>query len=420
MDKVYNVIIAHPGKQHSFQTAIAMEKKGFLKYYVTSVYNKKGSLTRFLERHVNGDLKKKLKNRCCNILPDYKVKQINELLVVITLFLNRFPLVQYFTENWNYLVESLFYKRLMPFVKKVNPDALIIYNGSSKKHLSILSKTNIVTFMDMSIAKREYIHDILQNEINETGLNEIKKMHMSYWDSKMIKSDIEGCNMVDYFLVPSNFVKKSLVDNGVPTNKIIKVPYGVDIDKFTFIPRIKTDDILKLIYVGNISYRKGSHRLLNVVSKLKGVELYLAGTYDDNSFLYKDYKEFKHIHFLGFVTRDKLNELYNMCDVFVLPSLCEGMAMVGLEAMATGLPLICTFNTGVNDVVEDGVNGFVYKANDNDRLREKIVWFRENQDKIPTMAQNARTTSLNYSWEIYYKNVVEAVLKCIKEKEIQK
>lgn len=417
MDRKYKVIVAHPGKQHSFQTAIAMEKNGLLMYYVTSVYNKKGSFTRFLEEHVKGDLKKKLKNRCCSLLPDGKVKQINEIFVVFTLFLNRFPFFQYLTENWNYFVESLFYRRLMPFVKREKPDALILYNGSSKKHLSVLDNTNIVTFMDMSIAKREYIHDILQNEINETGLTEIKKMHMSYWDSKMIKSDIEGCNMVDYFLVPSNFVKDSLVKNGVPMNKIIKVPYGVDISKFTYIPRKKESDILRIIYVGNISYRKGSHRLLEVVSQLEGVELYLAGTFDDKSSLYCNYKDFKHIHFLGFVTRDRLNKLYNNCDIFVLPSLCEGMAMVGLEAMATGLPLVCTFNTGVNDVVENGVNGFVYHADNNAELREKIVWFKNNQAKIPEMAKKARATSLNYSWEIYHRNVAEAVVKCIKERQ---
>ena len=305
----------------------------------------------------------------------------------------------------------------MPFVKKENPDALIIYNGSSKKYLSNLCKTNIVKIMDMSIAKREYIHDILQNEIDATGITEIKKMHMSYWDSKMIKSDIEGCNLIDFFFVPSDFVRNSLIENGVSTKKIIKIPYGVDIEKFVYFPRNKNSKILKLIYVGNISYRKGSHRLLDVVSKLDNIELFLAGTYDKKSPLYYNYKDFKHIHFLGFVTRDKLNKLYNNCDVFVLPSLCEGMAMVGLEAMATGLPLICTFNTGVNDVVKDGINGFVYNANNNNELREKIIWFRDNQNKIPEMAKNARATSLNYSWQIYHENVAKAVVECIKNKK---
>ena len=285
MDNI-KIIVSHPGKQHSFQTATAMERTGILQYYVTSVYNKRGSITSLISKIAKGDLKKKLSTRFCSSISENKVKQINEIFVVITLFLNRFPLLNYFTENWNFFVESLFYKKLMKFVKKESPDAIIIYNGSSNKHLKELDNTRIVKIMDMSIAKREYIHDILQKEIDETGLKEIRKMHMSYWDEKMIRNDKEGCNMVDYFLVPSHFVELSLLSNGISREKIKLVPYGVDIKMFSYKERKRKDDILRIIYVGNISYRKGSHRLLQVVSEIDGVELFLAGTYDKNSSLY--------------------------------------------------------------------------------------------------------------------------------------
>ena len=168
MDNI-KIIVSHPGKQHSFQTATAMERTGILQYYVTSVYNKRGSITSLISKIAKGDLKKKLSTRFCSSISENKVKQINEIFVVITLFLNRFPLLNYFTENWNFFVESLFYKKLMKFVKKESPDAIIIYNGSSNKHLKELDNTRIVKIMDMSIAKREYIHDILQKEIDETG-----------------------------------------------------------------------------------------------------------------------------------------------------------------------------------------------------------------------------------------------------------
>lgn len=410
------VIVAHPGKQHSFRTAIGLEKNGLLENYVTSVYNKKYSITYYLEKLSKGDLKKKLHTRFCSIIPPKKVRQINELLVIITLFLNRFPKFQYITENWNYYVESFFYKKLMRFVRRKNPDALIVYNGSSNKHFSILKNCSTVKIMDMSIAKREYIHEILQKEINCTGISDIRKMHMSYWDPKMIKSDIEGCNDVDYFFVPSEFVKNSLLANGIPKEKIKKIPYGVDVDKFHYMPHQHKDGILRLLYVGNISYRKGSHRLLDAVSHMDNVELYLAGTYDANSPLYLNYTKFHFIKFLGFVTRDKLNTLYGKCDVFVLPSLCEGMAMVGLEAMAAGLPLLCTFNTGVNDVVENGKNGFVYKTDDNKKLSEYIMWFKNNKDQLPRMSEYARHTSLKYTWDIYYENLSKTVIECVKEK----
>lgn len=416
MDNI-KIIVSHPGKQHSFQTATAIEKKGMLQYYITSVYNKRGSITSLISKMANGDLKKKLSTRFCPLIAEDKIKQINEIFVIITLFLNRFPLLNYFTENWNFFIESLFYKRLMKFVKKKKPDAIIIYNGSSNKHLKELNGTNIVKIMDMSIAKREYIHDILQKEIDETGIKEIRRMHMSYWDKKMIKNDKEGCNMVDYFLVPSHFVELSLLSNGISREKIKLVPYGVDIKMFSYRERKKRDNVLRLIYVGNISYRKGSHRLLQVISELDDIELILAGTYDKNSPLYTNYSNKPNIHFMGFITRDKLNDLYNQCDVFVLPSLCEGMAMVGLEAMATGLPLLCTYYSGVNDVIKDGINGFVYNANSNDELKHYIIWFKNNMNKIPSMAKCARETSLNYSWDIYQDNVSKAVLECVRKKE---
>lgn len=241
---------------------------------------------------------------------------------------------------------------------------------------------------------------------------------MSYWDEKMIRNDKEGCNMVDYFLVPSHFVELSLLSNGISREKIKLVPYGVDIKMFSYKERKRKDDILRIIYVGNISYRKGSHRLLQVVSEIDGVELFLAGTYDKNSSLYTNYSGTKNIHFMGFITRDKLNDLYNQCDIFILPSLCEGMAMVGLEAMATGLPLLCTYYSGVNDVIENGINGFVYNANKNDELKHHIIWFKNNMDKISEMSKCARETSLRYSWDIYQKNVSKAILECIKEKKI--
>jgi len=416
MDKI-KVIVSHPGKQHSFQTATAMEKYGMLQYYVTSVYHKEGSITSLIAKLANGDLRKKLLMRYCSSVPVDKVKQINELFVVLTLFLNRFPVFNYLTENWNFFVESLFYKKLMKFVKKEKPDAIVIYNGSSNKHLKKLGSMNVVKIMDMSIAKREYVHDILQREIDETGISEIRKMHMSYWNKKMLRNDKQGCDMIDYFLVPSHFVESSLIVSGISYDKIKFVPYGVDINMFSYRERKKKDNILKLIYVGNISYRKGSHRLLKVVSELDGVELILAGTYDKRSPLYTTYSCIKNIRFVGFVTRDKLNDLYNMCDIFVLPSLCEGMAMVGLEAMATGLPLLCTYYTGVNDVIENGINGFVYNANKNEELRKLILWFQQNMDKIPMMAENARKTSLSYSWDIYQENVAKAIIECVTEKK---
>lgn len=409
------IIAVHPGKQHSFQLATALNKKGMLKKYITSVYVRRGSFSKQLLKFAKGDLRKKIGTRKCANIPDEKVVQFNETGVVATLFFNRIPYINYFAEKWNYFIESSFYKKVMKFVRKHKPDAVIYYNGYADKHLSMLAKSDTVKIMDVSIGHRLYLQKILDREIQETGITQIKTDHFSYWDDKMIDSDLKGCKETDYFLAASNFVKQSLIENGIAEKQIKLVPYGVNVDQFA--PKnekvLHQGETLKLLYVGSISYRKGIHRLINVVKALKNTELYLAGGYNSDSNLYKDASRYGNIHFLGFVTRDRLNEIYNQSHVFVLPSFCEGMAMVGLEAMSAGLPIICTTNTGVNDAVVDGENGFVYSPNDEIALAKHIEWFKNNPTELNRMSHNARETSLNYTWDIYHENVVNAITECI-------
>lgn len=64
------------------------------------------------------------------------------------------------------------------------------------------------------------------------------------------------------------------------------------------------------------------------------------------------------------------------------------------------LPIICTTYTGVNDVVQNGINGFVYDASDSKKLEEHIVWFINHREQIFDMSVAARQTALSYSWEI--------------------
>lgn len=418
MKKDLKVIVAHPGKQHSFQLATALNNEGILFKYITSVYNKPGSVTSFLSKFFKGDILKKILGRRCENISDKDVIQFNEIGVLITLFLNKFPKINKFAEEWNCMIESNFYKKVMKYAKKNEVDAIVVYNGYQKKHFEILNKTKIIKIIDVSIAHREFLRDILDKEIKESGITEIKKQHLSYWNKHMIKNDIKGCSEADYFLAPSNFVLKSLVTHKVKREQVKIVPYGVDISQFNIIKNKEENGPLKLIYVGGISYRKGIHRLLEVIKEFdySKVELYLAGTFDKNSDLYLNYKTKKNIHFLGFVTRDKLNKLYNEASIFVLPSFGEGLAQVGLEAMACGLPLLCTTNSGVNDVVIDGENGFVYEPNKNDELKNKIIWFINNREKIHEMGKKARITAEKYSWENYHKNVVTAIRQCIYEK----
>ena len=112
-----------------------------------------------------------------------------------------------------------------------------------------------------------------------------------------------------------------------------------------------------------------------------------------------------------------MKEIYEKADVFIIDSFSEGMAQVGIEAMACGLPIICSTNSGVNDLVTDYNNGFVIKPGDEEILREKMQWFIDNKNQIIKMGNQAREIAKNYTWFSYERNIISAIFSiCNKEK----
>lgn len=101
--------------------------------------------------------------------------------------------------------------------------------------------------------------------------------------------------------------------------------------------------------------------------------------------------------------------LYQKADVMVFPSLSEGMTLSGLEALGCGIPIICTDHSGVNDLIQDGVNGFVVPACDSKAIAEKVIWMIQNVDKIPQMKLQARKSVDGFDWEDYYQRTVSII-----------
>ena len=108
-------------------------------------------------------------------------------------------------------------------------------------------------------------------------------------------------------------------------------------------------------------------------------------------------KIFQHI---DYVPRPYLRDIYQQADVFVFPTLVEGMPIVILEAMASGLPVITTPN-GPGDIVRDGIDGFVVPVRAPNIIAEKLEFLRENPDIRAEMGENARKRALEFTWEAY-------------------
>ena len=94
------------------------------------------------------------------------------------------------------------------------------------------------------------------------------------------------------------------------------------------------------------------------------------------------------VAFLGW--RDDLNEIMPLFDVFVLPSLNEGMGRVLVEAMAAGRPIVASRVGGIPDLVRHGVNGLLVPARDEIQLADSISWLLSNPDKAARMGAAGR------------------------------
>ena len=129
----------------------------------------------------------------------------------------------------------------------------------------------------------------------------------------------------------------------------------------------------------------------------------------------KKYKDCDNVTFTGLVTFDKMKKIYESADVFVLPSFAEGMAQVGIEAMACGLPIICSYNSGVADIVNEGIDGFIIEAGNTQCIVDRIQWFLDHKDKIEEMGKHAHNNAMNYSWQQYEKNVNAAIKSIVKD-----
>lgn len=406
------VLLVHPGKQHSFETVKALKEAGVFYKYITTVYDKEISLTGKLKHFLKGKNFKKANTRKCPYLNDNEVTQIYEWWGLLVLLLSKIPFLSKLYFHLNISLGNHFANKAAKIAIKDKADAIIVYDGISRKGLELIKKTapQIKTIMDVSISMRPFMRANFERDMKEYHHDGFYRQEAYLWNKKYEKVIMNELKFVDHFFAPSNIVTDSLLYCGVDRNKIDIVPYGVHPDKFSFIQkRYKPNKPLRFIYVGQISYRKGLHHLLKVMKEYSpnDVQLVLAGAFNRTDDLYNQYKDVNNISFLGFVTRDILAEAYQNADVFVLPSLGEGLAMVILEALSTGTPVLVSNFTGGNDVVEHKINGLVYNGLSEEDLKSSISWYLNHKEAIPEMSKNARETALRYTWNIYHKNYAE-------------
>lgn len=208
--------------------------------------------------------------------------------------------------------------------------------------------------------------------------------------------------VADIILVGSSYARDSFVLEGVAPEKIVVAPYGVDLNNFSAAPPRSRDTSkqFEVIFVGQLSQRKGISYLLRGYRRFRksDTRLTVVGNTPGSMAPFKPYADlFRHV---PHQTRPALAQMYRDSDVFVFPTLLEGMPLVVLEAMACGLPVIVTAN-GPGDIVRDGIDGFVVPSRDEEAIGERLERLYRDPELRAEMGRNACARAHEFSWAAY-------------------
>jgi len=221
--------------------------------------------------------------------------------------------------------------------------------------------------------------------------------------------------------VPNSYLK-SKVEKITMSKNIISIPNGIDTEVFN--PDNNVDNIKKLynmegiiniLFVGRFYYTKGIEYLIKaadiIINKHKySVQFVLVGPYGKNDVtvpmsdhkkildLIEKFKIKNSINMTGVVSFEDLKKLYIVSDICVVPSLAEMYALVTLEAMSSGKPIVATNIAG--PCITDGINGFVVESGNEVQLAEKIKYLIDYPEERKRMSINGRKIAeTTFDWK---------------------
>lgn len=231
--------------------------------------------------------------------------------------------------------------------------------------------------------------DILHKEYQRWGFQ------WEGWDPRIIDKTQKEYEQSDYISVPSQFCFNSFIEQGFPPEKLIKIPYGARLEKFfpadTLVQDSATDERFRVLFVGQVSIRKGIGDLLAAFEHFSHPrkELRVIGSITPEGSELLSQISCDKIEVIGRVPNQQLRNEYSNADVFILPGIEEGFGMVIGEAMACGCPVIASTNTGASEIITDGIEGFIVPTRAPKAIAECLQQLADEPELCQQMGQAA-------------------------------
>jgi glycosyltransferase involved in cell wall biosynthesis len=220
----------------------------------------------------------------------------------------------------------------------------------------------------------------------------------------------------DAFVVPSLFLKQKMAEHGFDPAKITRISHFSFLEQN--IPEPKVSNYI--VYFGRLVEEKGLFTLLKAMKKVPEVKLLLIGDGVEKEALARlaQQEEIKNIEFLGYMQKENIKEVVRDALGIVVPSLWyDASPMVIYESFAMGKAVVGSAIGGIPELIDDGVNGLLFKAGDADALAEKIKYLSSDPDKARQMGENARKKAeSDYCPGAHYEKIMDLYQNLIERK----
>ena len=318
----------------------------------------------------------------------------------------RILIPQQFINSYLKYISILFdYTCSLYITKDIN--FFIGWSGFSKISLLKSKKLNIRTMLERGSASIDYQKKILQKEA--------KKLKIKFnFPDYFVHKELTEYEIADCINVPSQFSKKTF--NKKFKKKVFVNKYGADTSFFKFNNKNIKEFII--IYVGGFSYQKGSHYLLKAIYKMSAnynIKFWHVGQIENNlKPLINKYSNSKMI-FYGHKSFNKIPGYFSKASIFCIPSIHDGLALVIPQALSSGLPVICTENSGGKEYVINKFNGFIIKPYSTKEIIEKIKILYEDPSALYNMKKNIKKFKIkNLSWKNYGEKLYQKIKNQLK------
>jgi starch synthase len=300
--------------------------------------------------------------------------------------------------DWTYKLKDLLLDNYMAFFMPKCDVYIALGTVYKKSLIAAKTKYNAITILEWGSKH------IIEQE-NAIATHAAAKRQNPYF----IERSLKGYQLADYIAIPTEHVKHSFMKHGISETKLLINPYGVGLSMFkpTILETTKNYDVLM---VGNWSYTKGSDFIINAITNTNLTFLHIGAL---KALPFPTAPNFTHI---DAVDQKQLINYYAKAKVFLLPSRAEGLSMVQAQAIACGLPIVCSKDTGGRDLrnlLTDQKWIIELENTDKDTILNAINQALQLAATQTGVRDYAQTDLQKLSWEAYGRRYSEMIKKLL-------